>query len=898
MDGLLKERVFSRAADLEAAAIGAANAGALILCATARLARRLLHGVRLARLAEEAGGWATPSVRAFRGWVSQSYAELWPAGRPLTPVLSMRLWHEAVAGAPAPEGLRVQPALYTQLQASLDALLEAGLAPAGTGNDPPLAGFRRAATARFLNLANRAGIALWRDTLVSVAQAVADGRSPVPGRVILAGFDDLSPLERMLGEALASRSDLCIWRAAAGPGPVPSVRLFAAPEQECRAVCAEVLEAWNEGVRRLGLVFADPAWFPLLKHCLDELTGWDRPDFEREIRYNLTVGTPLVEHPLFQAAVIPLRAATMPAPAPLLASLFESPYVRPAEPGATDRLRAALWESERPLSFSGALDALAARGYPVDAFRRLAKRSAAPLGDWLADQRAALAALGFGRYDGMHRAVDAIAGQRLDDLQAALAAEAGAVCMGSADALAWLTAAAGHAVIAEKTPETEGIQVLKPAEARGLAFDRLWVVGTHGMALPAPSREWPFLDPHEQQALSDGTVERQWDLGVRQVAALLAAAPRVTFSRAAAGGEETPFIPCPLLPDAEDAAGRPVQETYRIWNEPTTAWMRARWIGDGWRALAGSGIEPAPPAADSRASPLEPECSVTALQDLAHCPFLFFCRHRLGLEPLRLPEAGLDPRLRGQVLHAIVRRFMAELGRRAPQWPADEDAARVWLTEAVDIELGPRLDDVFWRVERRRLLGQADEPGLLTAWLAAERDWAQAGWRVAGVEAAFEGLAVSGLTLRGRIDRIDEHPRQGLVVWDYKSGAAPAASAVIEQATELQLPAYLLALQRGRVPGLEPGARPVQAGYIRLKRADEVAVAPLAERKQPVDWAAKLPAWEQSLAERVGPARHGRFEADPRPGSPRVFHARTGICEYCEYHALCGFFDGAADDAE
>lgn len=107
------------------------------------------------------------------------------------------------------------------------------------------------------------------------------------------------------------------------------------------------------------------------------------------------------------------------------------------------------------------------------------------------------------------------------------------------------------------------------------------------------------------------------------MAALRAAAPQVRFSRAAAGDKETPLIPCPLLPDAADASGRPVQETYPLWDVPTAIWMRARWVRDGWHAMAGLGLAGSAPAT-LPAAPLSLDWSVTVLQDLASCPFLFF----------------------------------------------------------------------------------------------------------------------------------------------------------------------------------------------------------------------------------------------------------------------------------
>jgi RecB family exonuclease len=539
-------------------------------------------------------------------------------------------------------------------------------------------------------------------------------------------------------------------------------------------------------------------------------------------------------------------------------------------------------------------------------FQRLVVRQKASLADWLAGMQECLTALGFCRFEGRHRSTDVLAQQHLDDIIRKLVQEAGAVVMNVASALAWLSAAAEKIIVAEKTPETAGIQVLNPAEARGLAFDHLWLVGAHGAALLPPAREWPFLDPDEQRLLEGGTIERQWAQGKRQLAALMAAAPHVHISRAAEGDEETPYAPCPLLPDEVGADGNPVQTAYNLWENPTAEWMRARWLREGYLAFTGHGGVAPPRHLETALAPLTGEWSVTAIEDLAGCPFQFFCGRLLKLEPLALTDEGIDPRMRGKVLHGILKTFADGLLDHAPGWPEDDHGAQAWLEQSVDHELSRCPDNVFWKVERLRLLGNVEMPGILPAWLDQERERSRAGWQFALTEAPFAGLTIAGLILRGRIDRIDRHPPgsapavaglrpgelEGFAVWDYKSGTTPTVTSVIDKVTELQLPAYLLALQRGLIAGIKDAAcGPMQAGYICLQKAEDVKVAPLSYRQNPVNWNEVLPQWETALAQRVESPRQGRFEADPRPRGPVIFHARTGACQFCEFFNLCGFFD-------
>ena len=57
--------------------------------------------------------------------------------------------------------------------------------------------------------------------------------------------------------------------------------------------------------------------------------------------------------------------------------------------------------------------------------------------------------------------------------------------------------------------------------------------------------------------------------------------------------------------------------------------------------------------------------SCSRLENLAKCPFAFFIRHVLGIEPLEGLEKDvgrwLDPLQRGELLHEVFYRFMEEL---------------------------------------------------------------------------------------------------------------------------------------------------------------------------------------------------------------------------------------------
>lgn len=888
------------AALLQERLVEAAERGALVLTATGRLARRVLHCHRAARASDGPSGWAGLQVQSLAAWVMRSHAALWPETRMLGRAASLRLWHAAASAVAPPEGLAPGPSLYAELQRILERLVEEGASPTSGAPGHALSDWRRTVTRRFLRLAAREGFHQRAQPFQALCAAADDGRLALPERVILAGFEAPSPIEEDLFAALSGQAQVERLTSAAQGLAAPAVQVFGTAMQECRAVCAGVLDAWNQGRSALGVVYLEPSYYGLLKRCFDELAGeGPRPDLAREIRYNLAGGLPLDAHPLFLTALLPLRCTVESAPAPLLSSLLCSPYAGAGAKRA-EQVREALYTSSAPLALAACLDALGRCHLPVASLRRLANLGKAPLARWIETLRACWKDLGFVAFEADSRDADAIARRHLEEVTQAAAEEAGSVEVGPEGALAWITACASGLQVAEPSPETAGIQVLGSGEVRGLAFEEAWVVGVHGGTLPKPSLDTPLLHPAERRMLPGGTPESRWEEAHRDLAMLLASAPVVHLTRPWATEEDALLPPCPLAADERRGDGEVEVTPVDLWADPPAPWMRARWLRD---SLQASREGHAPLAEDRAGFRLSGEWRVTQLGELAACPFRFFVGPVAGLVPLEQAAEGMDPLERGSALHRLLASFVGGLRERAPHWPpgeAGEDRARgealAWLDEVVDAELARHPKSVFWEVERLRWMGdeEAGTPGILPAWLDIELERARAGWSFAAAEADFQGLALAPITLKGRVDRVDRHPEEGLAVWDYKSGRSPSARQVVERMEEPQLPAYLLALQRGLLKDLSAEKSPLQAGYIPLRKPGEVAVRPVRAAGQSVDWSQVLPRWIQAMEARMESGAQGLFPADPRPGAEGPFTKRSGACQYCDYYDLCGRFDRSA----
>jgi hypothetical protein len=250
--------------------------------------------------------------------------------------------------------------------------------------------------------------------------------------------------------------------------------------------------------------------------------------------------------------------------------------------------------------------------------------------------------------------------------------------------------------------------------------------------------------------------------------------------------------------------------------------------------------------------------TVTAFKTYLQCPYLFQLQNdpRLRLRPIDEAASELDARAFGNLLHAALERWgNAESKRALPTTDAAEIERE--LSEHLDAHVEASFPKscapavrVQVEIARRRLRRFAQVQ-------AAE---AKAGWRVQFVELSFEldtgplleplqpvdtarGSARTGLTLIGRIDRVDHNLTTGK--WralDYKTGGkaeAPEKVHLVGTAKkdgtprewkDLQLPLYSLLLSNpGRrhpllaaeVPGGGIEVRPEGLGYIHLAPNDQ-----------------------------------------------------------------------------
>jgi ATP-dependent helicase/nuclease subunit B len=276
-----------------------------------------------------------------------------------------------------------------------------------------------------------------------------------------------------------------------------------------------------------------------------------------------------------------------------------------------------------------------------------------------------------------------------------------------------------------------------------------------------------------------------------------------------------------------------------------------------------------------------PRGGTRILSDQAACPFRAFARHRLAAENLQEPVAGLDARARGLLLHTLMKELWGELkgseGLQRDCGPTIERAAAVAVREA-------GVEEPFAGLERKRLAKLARE------WLEVERE------RLPFVVVAMEEkrkLAVAGLELNGRIDRMDKLERGGHALIDYKTGRPTPNEWLGERPDDPQLPLYALNAKEDIAAVAFAKLKTGEMRYMGFSEGKDV----IPEVKQAKDWDALVEGWKKELDALGSGFASGDARVDPKK--------LLATCRYCDLQPLCRVYervnaltesDGDADD--
>jgi ATP-dependent helicase/nuclease subunit B len=187
--------------------------------------------------------------------------------------------------------------------------------------------------------------------------------------------------------------------------------------------------------------------------------------------------------------------------------------------------------------------------------------------------------------------------------------------------------------------------------------------------------------------------------------------------------------------------------------------------------------------------------SASRFEAYGTCPFQFYIKTALNLEPRELPELGLDSRQRGSILHEVL-----EKTYRNAADPMDIEALMESLRKACNevFSTAPRMygfrPSALWEIEQEQLLKKLE---ISICVLAEDIDWTpfayEEGFGFEDTPVLELELETETIRVHGVIDRVDRNANGELRVIDYKTGSSHLDKSDLENGYSLQLPIYAMA---------------------------------------------------------------------------------------------------------
>ncbi|MDE1984515.1 MAG: PD-(D/E)XK nuclease family protein [Gammaproteobacteria bacterium] len=881
----------------QGAILGALAGGATVVTAGERLARAVQWAYAEAQQAEGRQAWERPHALSWNAFL----ADLWSAHdeggnrgdtspaaalRLLSAIQSEALWEAVVRASGAGSGL-LQPRAAAQAAQEAWELCHAyRLDPARFAHSGNTDAEQFAAWATAFR--ERCRRERWLDSAQmpeQLAEWMRAGGLPLPPRVVFAGFHEWAPQQQQFLQSLrdAGCDALCLEAEAGEPDRLRRVSC-ADSEHELRTAArwaAALLE--QNSAARIGIVVHDlAANSERVKRTLDDaLCPSARLGQQPERPYNLSLGRPLADAPVINDGLLLLQIlAGGQMDFNSASQVLRSPFLRAAESESSARLRLELHLREgserislkRLIALAGAREDLpelvtalndALKWKPAQARRQLPSAWARGFAD-------VLKTLGWPgertRDSAEHQAVEAfraILGElaRLDVLAETRTLD---------EAVAQLARLVTQQTFQPATDDVP-VQVLGILEAAGLRFDHLWIAGWSDDVWPASPRPNPLIPAQLQRQLGmpHAGAQRELEYATRLTAQLLAGAADIVVSSPARDADRE-LRPSPLFMELPEIALEQLSQVRGV--------SFAQYLQETAPVLEHLDDTRAPALAGHSV-----HGGTGILKSQAACPFQAFAWHRLGAEPMAVPEPGLNALQRGSLVHDVLYRLHAELSDLASLVGRSEAELERLEAACVDAALAQLraqqpevLSPAFMALERGRLLQ------LLRGWLQLERE--RAPFSVAEREWQRE-ITIGPLQFNTRVDRLDRLADGSHAIIDYKTGDAKPSAWQGERPDEPQLPCYAVTAENEVSAVLFAILRPGEVEYRGYARADGVApsVTAVSQLKRPPDdcpdWEALLAHWRQVLEHLAEAYAAGAAQVAPKK--------RNVTCRRCHLAALC-----------
>ncbi|MGB7816029.1 MAG: PD-(D/E)XK nuclease family protein [Methylotenera sp.] len=616
----------------------------------------------------------------------------------------------------------------------------------------------------------------------------------LPARIEFAGFDQTAPQEQRLREMLANLnievSEYLTTRAE--PAQAQNISLEN-QEAECRAAVAWAKQQLDENPNaKLAIIT------PQLNETRNQLADLlddvfypasVRPALADSARcYNFSLGTPLAQQPIIQAALNQLRlVSSYQLQQTDVSGMLRSPFWSASQQEAdAHALLDAKIREHLPAQFTWAnLIAFARNQHEkslnisrlladIQTAHSLVSNKKATASQWVLTLTALLDKL---NWPG-ERAITSLEHQAVNAWQKALQQLGKLDVLGKSfslsEAVHVMQQICTEQVFQAETLDEPAIQILGMMEALSTPVDAMWVMGMNDHIWPPAARPNPLLPAFIQRAAAvpnaNNSVQAAFAATVQQ--RLLHSAGHIIFSSSQTENNSQ-LRASPLMKDIAPLETTPLTETLA---------EKLSRLGNDDLIHVDDHLAPAVQAGEHVSG------GTGLFRAQAICPAWAYYQYRLGAKALKTPSNGLDAMARGILAHAVLAEFWQKRNFADLRDMRANDLSQA-LTQAIkqaiqDFSAEQNIVSAgLLELEHERLYK------LIGDWLQFEKEHGIA-FNTVACEAEKK-VMICGIEVTLKIDRIHQLEYGGIEFIDYKTGQKPDISSWGEnRIAEPQLPIY------------------------------------------------------------------------------------------------------------
>ncbi len=855
----------------------------LIITVNRRLARELSRRYSDDQMASGRQVWESPSILPWASWLNSLWRQdLDPSSESsillLNNIQSRVIWEGVIRYSPASDGL-LQIGETTRVAMEAWRLMH--------DHDLPFDQIKTLLTDHNLDsqafsewaaaYQDRLQYKHWIDQDMLAGKLIEKfdaGSLAMPDQVLLAGFDELNPVQRRLIDLITTRGcrievhtpekiNANVVRLACTDSN-HELKMIASRsrfilEKDQQAKIGIIVSDLHKRKAQIEAVFEDV----LVPEAILPGSEIIRP-------FNISLGDPLTSFPVIKTALLILSSATGRLPLEDLSRLIRSPFIAGGESEMVNRslLDAQLRQygddsvglslvtkeatCEEEIWHSPILSEILDKTHTlIEAEETSNKRT---IVEWIKLFDAILDSMGWPA-----RSLNSEEFQTVESWRSVreqcVALETVTREMTYTTALQHLRKIASDQTFQPETISDVPIQIMGMLEATGLQFDHLLVLGMTDDQWPARPSPNPFLPLKLQrdQKMPHATAEVELVFARKMTRQLLQSAPEIMFSYPMKEADQE-LRPSPLIktfPGKDDLEVSEIPDYRQQMRSQLTleklADNQARSLPENIIWKGGTGI----------------------FKDQAACPFRAFVRHRLKAQPLGVAEAGLNPAERGSLVHDALEILWGKLETQEKLKQLSSDQVKKEIRHSVELALkdfhsGKSVirDEQFQMLEIDRL------EKLLNEWLDVER--AREPFTVAAREQDMK-LTLGGISVNARVDRIDKLDGGELVLIDYKTGDVSVKSWEGDRPDEPQLPLYAVSMKETPEAVLFGKVKKGEQNFTGL--SNDLSVG-----KNHEDWDQLVTDWRETLENLAEQFVRGDALVDPKDNT---------TCQYCSYQSLC-----------